>query len=150
MRYNSIYNDSKYDIELRQTYGNWIKDYSLENYGSDWKYILGLSYRNVVGNYRSSINSIKKLYHSLVQYDSSIDGFISTEADGGYYNLHHHLVLNSGLEFDRLNNVINKFWGKIGAIDLKRYDSNGNFCFYMVKHLNKSDFNNLEILSKLD
>ena len=149
MRYNIVYSNNSYDIELRQQYGKWIKDYSLENYGSDWKYILGLSYRNTIRSYKSSISKVKSLYNYLVQYDSSIDGFISTEADGGYNNLHHHLVVNSRLELDSLKNTINRFWGKIGIVDLKKYDSSGNYCFYMSKHLNKGDFNNLEILSKL-
>ena len=150
MRYNIVYSNNSYDIELRQQYGKWIKDYSLENYGSDWKYILGLSYRNTIRSYKSSISKVKNLYNYLVEYDRTIDGFISTESDGVYNNLHHHLVVNSRLELDSLKNTINRFWGKIGIVDLKKYDSNGNYCFYMSKHLNKGDFNNLEILSKLD
>lgn len=148
---NSIrYNNNSYNIGLRQTYGNWIKNYSVDNYGDDWKYILGLSYRKTIRNYKSCIDNVKRLYKFLVEVDSTIDGFISTEADGGFNSLHHHLVLNSNIEIDKLNNMINNFWGKIGIIDLKKYEGNGNYCFYMCKHLNKSDFNNLEILSKLD
>ena len=144
------YNNNKYDRELRQTYGKWVKDYSIKNYNKDWEYILGLSYRKQNGNYKSAIENVKRLYNYLVEVDSSINGFISTESDGVYNSLHHHLVLNSRLDYSVLNNHINMFWGKIGVIKLDNYDSNGNYCYYMCKHLNKCDFNMLEILSNLD
>ena len=147
---NINYNNNEYDIGLRQSYSKWIINYSIENYGSDWKYILGLSYRNTKKNYSSCVNNIKRLYKRLVEVDSTIDGFVSTEADGGFSSLHHHLVINCELDYDKLKNEINKYWGKIGIIDLKLYDSEKNYCYYMCKHLNKCDFNNLEILSKLD
>jgi hypothetical protein len=147
---NISYNNNEYDISLRQSYSKWIINYSIENYGVDWKYILGLTYRKTIKNYNSSIKNVKRLYNCLVDVDSTIDGFVSTEADGGFSNLHHHLVINCEIDYDRLKNEINKVWGKIGIIDLKVYDRDRNYCYYMCKHLNKCDFNNLEILSKLD
>ena len=56
---NINYNNNEYDIGLRQSYSKWIINYSIENYGSDWKYILGLSYRNTKKNYSSCVNNIK-------------------------------------------------------------------------------------------
>ena len=150
MRYNISYSNSKYDIELRQHYGNWVKSYSVDNFNSDWNYILGLSYRKTIKSYKNSISNVKKLYQYLIQFDSKIDGFVSSESNNSFDNLHHHLVINSKVDYDVLKNEINKFWGKIGVIDLNEYDTTGNYCYYMCKHLNKGDYNNLEILSKLE
>ena len=35
--------------------------------------------------------------------------------------------INCELDYDKLKNEINKYWGKIGIIDLKLYDSEKNF-----------------------
>ena len=34
-----------YKVKNEITYSNWVKNYSLDKYGKDWNYCLGLSYR---------------------------------------------------------------------------------------------------------
>jgi hypothetical protein len=136
------------DYKLRNEIGNFVKDYSINNYGKDWSYCIGLSNKYNVKNNRWRKN-ISCLFKNILKLDNSIDGLIFNEYDINYYNIHHHIILKSDLEEEEINKIIKNNWKNKGLSDIKIYDNNKNYCYYITKHYNKFKENEFELLKNL-
>lgn len=142
------YNNSLESKKMRCSLGNWIRDYSNNNYGKDWNYCLTLSYRYNVKNMKWR-NNVKGLFRNLQIKDNNIDGFISNEYDSNFRNIHHHLIIKSDLIEKDFSKIIRKNWDKNGLSDLKVYYRELDYCNYIVKHYNKLDENEFDFIKDL-
>jgi hypothetical protein len=132
----------------RECVGKWIKNYSIENYGKDWNYCLGLSYKNYVVSERICDMNMKELYFKLQGIDTSIDGFYVNEFEKNGIGVHHHLIIKSDMDLNGIKKNIEKIWGGKGISHIMEYDGSKNYILYMVKHLgktNRNKWNNLKI-----
>ena len=142
------YNNSLKSKEMRSSLGSFISDYSKNKYNKDWDYCLGLSYRYNVKNLKWR-NNIKGLFKNLYNEDNKIDGFIINEYDSNFSNIHHHLIIKSDLIDKDFSKIISKSWDKIGLSDLKLYNSELDYCNYIVKHYNKGEENEFNMIVNL-
>ena len=142
------YNNSLKSKEMRSSLGSFISDYSKNKYNKDWDYCLGLSYRYNVKNLKWR-NNIKGLFKNLYNEDNKIDGFIINEYDSNFSNIHHHLIIKSDLIEKDFSKIISKSWDKIGLSDLKLYNSELDYCNYIVKHYNKGEENEFNMIVNL-
>ena len=53
------------------------------------------------------------------------------------------------IEGDYFKHRIVRYWKNIGIVDVGKYDKEMEYVFYMTKHINKTKFNNWDILSNL-
>lgn len=140
-----LYNNSDNSRRLRDDLGNWVKNYSLDKYGKDWNYCLGLSYRYDMKN-KNWRNNVKGLFNNLYDNDKNIDGFIINEFDNNFSNIHHHLIIKSDLVEKDFIKIIKRNWDKKGLSDLKIYNKNLDYCNYIFKHYNKLDENEFDMI----
>nr|WP_314865663.1 hypothetical protein [uncultured Flavobacterium sp.] len=131
---------------MRSELGEWVKDYSLKKYNSDWSYCVGLSYKFSVS---SNIwrKNIKRLVNKIHQKDLGIDGFIFNEYGVCLSKIHHHLIIKSEIKLKDFSKMINKEWGKFGIVDIMEYDRSLNYCNYITKHYNKLEGNEFDFVS---
>jgi len=144
MKYNN-YENKKLE---RKVLGNWIRDYSKNNYGKEWDYCLGLSYRFNAKNMRWR-NSIKGLIRNLYLEDNNLNGFIVNEYDSNFQNIHHHLIIKSDLLESKMQVIVNKNWNNKGLSDLKIYNKEMFYCNYISKHYNKNEENEFDLILNL-
>ena len=142
------YNNSLESKEMRSSLGSFIRDYSKNRYNKDWDYCLGLSYRYNVKNLKWR-NNVKGLFKNLYSKDNKIDGFIINEYDSNFSNIHHHLIIKSDLIEKDFSKIISKSWDKIGLSDLKLYNSELDYCHYIVKHYSKGEENEFNMIVNL-
>jgi len=95
-----MYTTDKQSDKYREQLGKWMRNYSIENFGEDWDYCIGLSYRYPVVSKRKSYSNMKNFYSKLKKVDKNIQGFVVTEVDKSMVSLHHHLIVKSKLDFD--------------------------------------------------
>ena len=138
---NYKYNNTQRVIEEREYLGRWIKNYSMDNYGKDWNYCLGLSYRKYVVSDRMCNKNINELYLKLSNIDIDIDGFCVNEFEKNGIGIHHHLIIKSDLELKDFKNSIEKLWNNKGISHIMEYDGSKDYVFYMVKHVGKTNRN---------
>ena len=92
---------------------------------------------------------LKQLYNNLKHYDCNFDGIYVSEFDSSFNRLHHHLIVSSSLSEDDFKHRVVRYWKNIGIVDVGEYDKEMEYVFYMTKHINKTKFNNWDILSNL-
>jgi hypothetical protein len=142
------YLDNENNKLSRKVLGDWIKNYSINNYGSEWNYCLGLSYRYNVKNLKWR-NNVKGLIKNLYIKDNNLNGFIFNEYDLNFQNIHHHLIIKSDLIKDEITKIVNKNWNKKGLFDLMIYDKDLFYCNYITKHYNKYEENEFNLILDL-
>lgn len=140
---NMIYNNC--NRNYRNSLGDFIKNYSINNYGREWNYCVNLSNKYNVKNNKWR-NNIKGLLKYISNYDKNLDGFIFNEYDINYTNIHHHIILKSDIKNLDINKYITNYWKKYGMSEIKKYDKNLNYCHYITKHTNKLDENEFEMI----
>lgn len=138
---NYRYNNTERERIEREYVGKWIKNYSIENYGKDWDYCLGLSYKNYVVSERMCEKNMNDLYFKLKGIDKNIDGFYVNEFEKNGIGVHHHLIIKCDMDLNGLKKNIEKIWGGKGISHIMEYDGLNNYVFYMVKHLGKTKRN---------
>ena len=83
-----------------------------------------------------------KVLHKYLNIDKrKSEGIYVTEFDRSFDRIHHHMLLYSELSLSDVTYRVNKYWGKIGRVDVREYDDTKAPCKYVVKHINKSDKN---------
>tara|TARA_R110001599_G_scaffold240684_1_gene440300 strand:+ start:4536 stop:4973 length:438 start_codon:yes stop_codon:yes gene_type:complete len=145
MIYKNVLKDDKYRWDL----GEFFKDYSVNNLNKEWDYIVGLSYKLPIKSESVSRKKLKQLYNNLKHYDCNFDGIYVSEFDSSFNRLHHHLIVSSSLSEDDFKHRVVRYWKNIGIVDVGEYDKEMEYVFYMTKHINKTKFNNWDILSNL-
>ena len=145
MRYNNILKDEKYRWDL----GDWFRDYSVNNHNRDWDYMVGLSYNLPMKSDSVSRRKLKLLYNNLRHYDNTVDGIFVNEFDRSFNKIHHHLIVSSSLSEKDFRYRVMKYWKNIGIVEVQSYNKELEYIYYMTKHINKTKFNNWDILSNL-
>jgi hypothetical protein len=146
LKFKNMYNNDNY--QLRNELGNYVKNYSINNYGKDWSYCIGLSNKYDVRNNKWR-NNISYLFKNIKKIDENIDGFIFNEYDVNYSNIHHHIILKSDLKEEDINKVIKKNWKNRGLSEIEKYDEKKDYCYYISKHYNKMKENEFELILNL-
>lgn len=124
----------------------FVEDYSLDNYNEDYSVFLTLTYSKPLKYDHQCFKQIIRLRDYLMDNNVFIDGVMSTEYGSNFKNLHCHLLLYSDTDYYLTHGMIYNFWKNIGWCKVDRYDSQGSQVDYMMKHLYKTDNNNLNIL----
>lgn len=135
--------DNRIKIEL----GNWIKDYSINNYGEDWSVCVSLGYKFGVNNDKICRKWIGRLKNYLNKNNIEIDGFVVNEYDKNIINLHNHLLLYGNVNWSNLKSKIFNYWNKIGSVDVMKYDVNKDFNNYILKYVGRNNNNDWDLIS---
>jgi hypothetical protein len=128
---------------------SFVKDYSINQYGKDYNVKLDLTYRYPIRNdsvWRKWIGRLKKHLNSKEIF---CDGIVVSEYDNNFNGLHNHLLMYCDTDYYKCESVIFNYWKNIGSLNIEQYDSNLGYSSYIVKHLNKTNNNNWEMLSLL-
>ena len=136
-----FYTNTSEDYRYRKELANFFEEYPKLTYNSNWSYFIGLSYNK--NNTSESIASKRlKVLHKYLNIDKrKSEGIYVTEFDRSFDRIHHHMLLYSELSLSDVTYRVNKYWGKIGRVDVREYDDTKAPCKYVVKHINKSDKN---------
>lgn len=145
-----MYTTDKQSDKYREQLGKWMRNYSIENFGEDWDYCIGLSYRYPVVSKRKSYSNMKNFYSKLKKMDKNIQGFVVTEVDKSMVSLHHHLIVKSKLDFDIFKRNISNIWDKKGISWTEPYDGKRKYVEYMCKHVDKMEENSFDFLTNLE
>ena len=137
------------DVRYRKELGKWFNKYSIENFGCDWDYIVGLGYKLNIKSASYYRRKLKNLYEVLKNLDSTIEGIFVNEWDSSFDRLHHHLLIKSNLKEYDFKYMLMKYWKNLGMTDVKKYNPNMKFSSYMTKHINKTSNNSWDFLSNL-
>tara|TARA_X000000950_G_C13872078_1_gene643322 strand:+ start:50 stop:496 length:447 start_codon:yes stop_codon:yes gene_type:complete len=121
----------------------WMKQYSLDEYGKDWEYVVGLSYRSKMIHNSKCRKCWLKLYEDLHKLDNSVYGFVTDELDDIGIGIHHHLIVGSKLDEKTFTKTISNNWDKRGVNWVERYvrSNSWDYIDYMNKHIGKTKRN---------
>ena len=138
---NYFYTKTPEDDKYRKELANFFEELPFKQYNTNWTQFVGLSYK--YNNTSTAIASKRlKVLHKYLNYDNrKSEGIYVTEFDKSFDRIHHHMLLYSELSLSDVTYRVNKYWGKIGRVDVREYDDTKAPCKYVVKHINKSDKN---------
>ena len=138
---NYFYTKTPEDDKYRKELANFFEELPFKQYNTNWTQFVGLSYK--YNNTSTAIASKRlKVLHKYLNYDNrKSEGIYVTEFDRSFDRIHHHMLLYSELSLSDVTYRVNKYWGKIGRVDVREYDDTKAPCKYVVKHINKSDKN---------
>ena len=135
------------DNRIKMELGNWIKDYSINNYGEDWKVCVSLGYKFGVKNDKVCRKWIGRLKNYLNKNNIIVDGFVVNEYDKNIINLHNHLLLYGNDNWSNIKSKIFNYWNKIGSVDVMKYDSSLDFNNYILKYIGRNNNNDWDLIS---
>ena len=78
MRYNE---SNLMDVRYRFRLGDWFSKYSLEKYGKDWDYCVGLGYKLNVKSDKYYRRKLGNLFSVMRKLDPKFDGIFVNEWD---------------------------------------------------------------------
>ena len=142
VHYTTSQTDNTYRVEL----ANYFEEYPKIMFNSEWSYFVGLTYKTNNTSDKLARRRLKVLYKYLRYDNRKSEGIYVTEYDCGFDRIHHHVLLYSELSLSDVTYRVNKYWGKIGRVDVQKYDVSQSPCRYMVKHINKSEKNTYDFL----
>ena len=138
---NYFYTKTPEDDKYRKELANFFEELPFKQYNTNWTQFVGLSYK--YNNTSTAIASRRlKTLHKYLNYDNrKSEGIYVTEFDKSFDRIHHHMLLYSELSLSDVTYRVNKYWGKIGIVDVRKYDEEENPCGYVFKFINWSDTN---------
>ena len=138
---NYFYTKTPEDDKYRKELAKFFEELPFKQYNTNWTQFVGLSYK--YNNTSTAIASrrLKKL-HKYLNYDNrKSEGIYVTEFDKSFDRIHHHMLLYSELSLSDVTYRVNKYWSKIGRVDVRKYDEEEDPCGYVSKFINWSDTN---------
>lgn len=124
---------------LYNGFSQMVLDYSTKQYGRDYDFILGLSYKWIERNWFKCRTYINRLYKNL-NNKGWLDGIYVIEYDKNG-SLHSHSVITTDLDYGSMKNHLNRYWGgRMGVYHLEPYIPNGGMDYYMSKFYSTSNF----------
>jgi len=129
--------------------GNWIRDYSKDNYNEDWKLCVDLTYKYGVKNEKICRKWVGRLKEYLNKNDVIIDGFVVNEYDKNINYLHNHLLCWVDCSWSVGKSLIYNYWNKIGSVNIERYNVNKNYSNYIVKYIGRNYNNDWDFISNI-
>lgn len=134
----------KYNIDL----SDWMKDYSVTQYGEDYKLCVDLTYGMNVYTHNYCKKWVGRLVKHIRSKGYKVDGFMVTEKSLTN-TLHNHILMWGDFSINEGSNIITHYWKKIGRVLVREYESNGGYHIYISKFVNGSKENQFELLSDL-
>ena len=132
---------------LKNELGNWIKDYSINQYNEDYKLCVDLTYKWEVKNQNVCRKWIGRLKKYLNKNGIKVDGFCVNEYDKNIIHLHNHLLLWIDKEDWLGKRLIYNYWNKIGSVNIEKYDRERDYSNYIVKYIGRNYGNDWDMIS---
>ena len=127
---------------------NWMKEYSINTYGEDYKLIVDLTFGMNVFTHRYCKKWVSRLVNHIRSKGYIVDGFMVTEKSVGN-TLHNHILMYGDFTVKEGSNMITNYWKTIGRVLVREYESDGGYHIYISKFINGSKENQWELLSDL-
>ena len=136
----------------RYTYNNqlsnWVKGYSKQTYGEDYKLCVDLTYKYDVKSHHQCRKMIKKMKDYINHKGYQFDGVMVTESSKDR-KLHNHMLVWGDFDWSVGKSLIFNNWNKIGSCLIREYDNSLGYHIYMTKFINQSMNNEWDIISNL-
>ena len=136
-------------IEYNCDIGKFIKNYSINNNGSDYNLIVDLSYKYKVKYDNVCRKWIGRLKRFLNKKDVFVSGIFVNEYDVNFSSLHNHILMYSDKDYYLVEGYVFNFWKNIGSCNIEKYNSNENYSYYISKHLNKNVNNSWDFIENI-
>lgn len=142
------FNNEKNDKDNKEL-SEFFRDYSINyNDGKDYVGFVSLTYHQSVKSDGRVRLMLKRLKDFLEKKYIKINGvFVNEYSLEG--NIHNHLLVYSNVSFGNFKKELFNFWRKVGSVRCEKYDRELNGYSYLVKHINKTNFNNWDLIDSL-
>lgn len=128
--------------------GEWIKNYSKNQYGEDYKLCVDLTYKFDVRNDRITRKWIKNLKEYVNSKNYLIDGIYVNEYNGNK-TIHNHLIVWMDCNWSEGKKIIFNYWNKIGSCNIEKYNNNLNYSNYITKSIGNQFYNDWNFINFL-
>ena len=130
---------------MKNEYGDFVKNFSILNNNEDYKLKVTLTDKYKV-NEKGMRKWISNLSSYLSKNDIKINGFVVSEYDYSFYNLHNHLLIWSNVSWSECKSKIFNYWKKLGSVDIEKYDSKDDYGNYIMKFIGNSSNNDWDFI----
>jgi len=137
------------ELNINNEMGDFIKNYSINNYGIDYNMKVDLTYRYRIKKESKCRMWIGRLKNYLNKKDVNVSGIFVNEYDSNFSSLHNHLLLYCDKDYYLVEGYIFNFWNKIGSCKIEKYDSDLDYSYYISKHLNKTENNVFDFIENM-
>ena len=134
--------------KYNQDLSDWMGNYSITNYGEDYKLCVDLTYSMDVYTHNYCKKWVSRLVNHIRSKGYFVDGFMVTEKSLTN-TLHNHILMYGNFSANVGKNIITNYWKKIGRVLVREYESDGGYNIYISKFINGSKENQFELLSQL-